>query len=318
MENEIINLSREHLKAKYKEYLLAAGLSQATIRGYLRNLYKFCGFLDANRITDFEKVDRQLFVDYQLLLARETNYWGRKNTVASQINLIKGATFFFNFLYDNDYLRKNPAKGIRYPRLPNRLPRNIITEAEASKILEQPNINTRFGFRDRTMLEVFYSTGIRHAELRKLEIPDVDIHSGSLLIREGKGGKDRYVPLGRVASQFLDNYIQHVRPFFLLDNPTNALFLSYKGKWIGKSALDFLVRKYANKAKIKKVVSCHTWRHACATHLVNRGMDIRHVQALLGHASLNTTQIYTRVAIDDLKRVIRKHHPREKQNRDLT
>lgn len=317
MENEI-NLTPEHLKAKYLESIIAAGLAKTTISAYLRNLEKFCAFMGANRITDFEKVDRQLIVDYQLLIARETNYWGRKNTVASQIGMTKGVIFFFNFLYDNNYLLYNPAKGIRYPRLPKHLPRNIITEAEASKILEQPDLHTRYGFRDRAILEVFYSTGIRHAELRNLEISDVELQSGSLLVREGKGGKDRYVPLGRVACQFLENYIQHVRPFFLVNTPTQALFLSYKGNGIKKSALDVMIRKYAKKAKIKKVVSAHTWRHACATHLVNRGMDIRHVQALLGHASLNTTQVYTRVAIEDLKRVIRKHHPREKAAKDLT
>lgn len=142
---------------------------------------------------------------------------------------------------------------------------------------------------------------------------DIDFHTGTLIVREGKGGKDRYVPVGRTACQLIENYVHHVRQFFLRDGcPTNALFVSGKGLRLGKSALDMLVRKYAKAAGIKKVISCHSWRHTCATHLINRGMDIRHVQALLGHASLDSTQIYTRVAIRDLQRVVRKFHPRER------
>lgn len=302
----------------FLESLMVTNHAPGTIREYRFALKRFFAFLESNQIKIAEEITRELLRDYQIYLAEEKNERGRIYRVAVQNNFLKGVIYLFRYLCDNDYLVKDPTRGIKYAREPKLLPRNILSQAEVRKILGQPDIHLPLGYRDRTILELLYSTGIRASEIRHIDINDINCHDGVLLIRKGKGNKDRYVPIGKSALQFIEGYMQHIRPGLLRDRVSDALFVTEAGNRLGKTALDKLIRKYAKLANIKKVVSCHTFRHTCATHLVNNGMDIRHVQALLGHASLDSTQIYTRVAIRDLKRVIKKHHPREKQNTDLT
>ncbi|OGC04436.1 hypothetical protein A2276_08700 [candidate division WOR-1 bacterium RIFOXYA12_FULL_43_27] len=308
-----MGLSIEHLAAKYIESLLIANFSRRTIGNYRGTLGKFMGYLKSYQVDSPDQITKELLQDYQAFIAGEKNKFGRNNAVKSQNNTLKIAIYFCRFMADNDFILKDPTRGIRYAREPKCLPRDILSPAEAKKILEQPDHQTPTGYRDRAILELFYSSAIRNEELRNLDLSDLDCPNATLMVRHGKGNKDRYVPIGKTACQCLEGYLCHIRPVFLRDfKPTDALFLSNRGTRIGHSCLDATIKKYARMAKLTKKVSPHTFRHTCATHLVNNGMNIRHVQALLGHASLSSTQIYTRVAISDLKRVLKKHHPREK------
>ena len=192
------------------------------------------------------------------------------------------------------------------------MPRGILTRSEARRIINAPDRSCTLGYRDKAILEVLYTTGIRKEELNNLTLNDVDYNDGFLRIIQGKGRKDRIVPLGRICCRYLENYIKSVRPELIKDPYNNHLFLSSRGNKLSKNVAWELVKKYAKKAKIKKNVSPHTFRHTCATAMLKNKADIRAVQELLGHESLDTTQVYTRVTINDLKEVHSRCHPREK------
>jgi len=219
---------------------------------------------------------------------------------------------FTSFLYERDYIVSDPGRDIQYAKIPKTLPRSILTKTEARRIIHAPDIKTALGYRDRVILEVLYTSGIRKQEVIQLTLNDVDYHDGILKIENGKGGKDRIVPLGRIACRYLENYIKSVRPELIKDPYNNHLFLSLKGNRLSKNMIWELVKKYAKKAKIKKNVHPHTFRHTCATAMLKNKADLNTIRKILGHASLNTTQIYTHLNITDLKAVHKKCHPREK------
>jgi len=165
---------------------------------------------------------------------------------------------------------------------------------------------------DRAIIEVFYSTGIRRNELINLEISDVDYHEGFVRINSGKGNKDRVVPIGKIACRYIENYVKGVRPMLVKDPRDNHLFLTINGTKISENRVWQLVKTYSRKTKIKKNITTHTFRHTCATLMLKNKANIRHIQELLGHSSLDSTQVYTSVTITDLKEVHSKCHPREK------
>jgi len=159
---------------------------------------------------------------------------------------------------------------------------------------------------------VFYSTGIRRNELINLRLPDIDYHGGFVRVNSGKGSKDRVVPIGKIACRYIENYVKGVRPMLVKDPTDNYLFLTVNGTRMSKNRVWELVKIYSKKTKIKKNITPHTFRHTCATLMLKNKANIRHIQELLGHASLDSTQVYTRVSIADLKEVHAKCHPREK------
>jgi len=173
------------------------------------------------------------------------------------------------------------------------------------------------GYRDRTILEVLYSTGIRKAELLALTVDNVNLEDELLRINHGKGARDRMTPLSTIACRFLSSYIQDIRPRLAGVNgtpyatTTDRLFLSTRARPLARTTLDTLIAKYAKAARIKKRVTCHVWRHSCATHLLQNKANLRHVQEILGHRSLVTTERYLRVTITELKEAHRQYHPRE-------
>jgi integrase/recombinase XerD len=221
---------------------------------------------------------------------------------------------FFEFLERANVIFINPAELIPEPRPSKGLPKNILSREEALKILEQPNLSTMTGVRDRAILEVFYSTGIRLEELASLTIYDADLQGAMLRVNMGKGKKDRVVPLGRHAVRFLREYVTKVRPHFTRKNRTERrLFMDAYGKPLSKQMISILVRRYARAAGIEKKVTAHTFRHTFATELVRGGADITAVQKMLGHSDLDTTQIYLRMAGVDIKAAHGKSHPRERE-----
>ena len=184
---------------------------------------------------------------------------------------------------------------------------------EICAILNAPHGDDPLVVRDRAILEMLYSTGIRNAELRNLMLFDVDCGEGQLRIRSGKGKKERSIPLGEWAQTYLERYLKESRPSFVRDPSCNLLFVSIHGKQLSASNLVWIVRKYLKKTKITKDITPHCFRHTCASHMLKGKADLRHIQELLGHASVQTTQIYTKVELSNLKEVHKKCHPREKK-----
>ena len=194
------------------------------------------------------------------------------------------------------------------PRVPRQLPKVLLSVAEVEHILNQPDVMTASGLRDRALLETFYSSAIRRMELARLALYDADLAQGTLMIRQGKGRRDRLVPLGARACAWLQRYLDEVRPVLTMRNDETALFLNDYGDPFSPSGLSSLVRHHLRHAGILQG-SCHAFRHACATHMLENGADIRFIQVLLGHAQLTTTEIYTSVSIGKLKEIHAATHP---------
>lgn len=224
---------------------------------------------------------------------------------------------FFQWLARQHYLLYNPASELELPRPEKRLPRHILTVAEVEQIINATDAfdPTGLGLRDRAMLETLYSTGMRRAELVNLRIDDVDLERGTVLIRQGKGAKDRVVPIGARACRWIEKYMYTVRPLYIDDVDSATLFLAKHGEGMQGKHLSGIVKKTIETANLERFhdthpnAACHLFRHACATHMLENGADIRYIQALLGHANLSTTEIYTQVSILQLKAVHERTHP---------
>ena len=211
-----------------------------------------------------------------------------------------------------DVILVNPCTGIPLPRQGKRLPRAVLTKDEAKALLDAPDTQTAIGIRDKAILEVFYSTGIRLEEMTQLTIHDVDHRNGFLRVNKGKFAKDRMVPLGRKACDYVREYLQQVRSEWSRANrDERALWLSFKKPHgpIKSAAIEVMVKQYGREAGLQKPVTPHIWRHTCASHLVADGANIAYVQQLLGHRSLTTTQIYTRTTITEIKETHAQAHP---------
>ena len=229
-------------------------------------------------------------------------------TSTIQIKLIAIRTLF-RFLVRRGYLLFDPSSGIELPRTDKRLPRVILSQAEARRLVTAPRGRGPLDLRDRAMLETLYGTGIRVNELIELAPADVDAQERTLRVVEGKGQKDRIVPLTRAAARAIAAYVTRGRRE-LLRPQSRWLFLGRRGGKLHRAQVGVVVKAWAKKAGIRKNVSCHTFRHSVATHLLRGRADIRQIQALLGHGSLSTTERYTHVEISDLKRVVERAHPR--------
>jgi integrase/recombinase XerD len=302
----------QNLIEKYRTHLLTRNYATRSIEDLLFNLNRFIDWLAGKGITDIAAVTKDLIRGYQTSLYEEINARGRPNTVRHQNKKLQAVKSFLKFLAENDYLPTDPSRTIAYAREPKRLPRSILTPIEARKLLHTPDTKTALGYRDRTILEVLYSSGIRKEELLNLLLTDVDYHDGFLRINAGKGNKDRVVPIGRIACRYVENYIKAVRPALIRNPYENHLFLSLRGKRLSKNMVWEIVKACSHKARITKTVSPHTFRHTCATLMLRNNANIRHIQDLLGHASLDSTQVYAHVSITDLKEVHKRCHPREK------
>jgi integrase/recombinase XerD len=300
------------LSIAYLRSLKVRNLSQRTIDHVHWMLEKFFTYLQSCNITHVDQITSQAVRDYQMTLFESLNSRGRPNSIAYQNRMLSAAKNFTKFLKDNDYIVSDPGRNVAYAKEPKRLPRGVLTPTEARKIIHAPDVKTAIGYRDRTIMEVLYSSAIRKDELNNLTLADVDYHDGFLRIIEGKGKKDRIVPIGRIACRYLENYIKSVRAELITDPYNNHLFLTLRGKRFSKNVVWELIKKYAKKAKIKKNVHPHTFRHSCATAMLKNKADIRTIQKLLGHASLDSTQVYTHLSITDLKNVHSRCHPREK------
>ena len=216
---------------------------------------------------------------------------------------------YFKWLTRENYILYNPASEIDLPRLEKRLPKHVLTQSEVETILNLPDSQTLMGIRDRAILETLYSTGIRRMEVIHINLYDIDGDRGTLMVRQGKGKKDRMVPIGERALAWIIKYRDEVRPELAMPNDDGTLFLTNLGEAFTRNRMTQLVRDYVNAANIGKSGSCHLFRHTMATLMLENGADIRFIQAMLGHANVSTTQIYTQVSIRQLKEIHTATHP---------
>lgn len=300
------------MAAAYIRSLRVRHLSGRTVTAASWKLDRFLDYLERRGINQVDRITSRTMQGYQMALYERLNRRGRPNTVAYQNGLLSTAKGFTRFLKENDYIVSDPGGKVAYAKQPQRLPRGVLTPSEARRIIHAPDTRTAIGYRDRTILEVLYSSAIRKDEINNLTLDDVDYHDGFLRIIEGKGKKDRIVPIGRIACRYLENYIRSVRTTLIKDPYNNHLFLTLRGNKFSKNVVWEVIKKYAGKAKIKKNVHPHTFRHSCATAMLKNKADIRTIQKLLGHSSLDSTQVYTHLSITDLKNVHHRCHPREK------
>jgi integrase/recombinase XerD len=289
---------------------LALHYGERTVVEYLAHVRAFLAWLDQKGL-GLTAVKRRDLQAYQTELFALRKRDGKPYSVGFQVNRLSALKSFFGFLARRQILLADPTAGLERPRLESRLPRAILSLSEARRLVEAPDTNTPTGLRDRAILETLYATGIRATELIRLSPFDVDTEEGTLRVVRGKGGKDRNVPLTRAAAAAIEAYLAEGRPKLVRSSKASRwLFVSPRGGVIYRATLAQIVRTWARRAGIKKRVSPHVFRHSVATHLLKRGADIRHIQALLGHACLSTTERYTRVEISDLKAVVKRAHPR--------
>jgi integrase/recombinase XerD len=309
---EAERLRMDLLRARFVEAMTAWNWSRKTVVSYEQNVRYFIEWLDSETdITDLAKVTPERIASYQTALLAEEKRTGERISVPTQHQRLVALRGFFGYLWREGKLLTNPASQIALPKMHRRLPQAIVTPKEALRLLDSIDTATPLGLRDRAMLELLYATGIRNAELRALTL--ADIGEGTLAIRQGKGGKDRMVPIGPVGWAVLRDYLTQARPKLASWDGAPNVFLTKNGRPLDTFAVINAVRRAARGARITKAIHPHSLRHACATHMLRGGADIRHIQKLLGHASLQTTEIYTQVEIGDLKAVHRMYHPRERR-----
>jgi integrase/recombinase XerD len=253
----------------------------------------------------YQQVRREAGVHPTMPLAA-TLSWG---TQRIYLIALKG---FCRWAVRTHRLAHDPAHGLALPRRPQTLPRTILSVEEVEAVLAQPDCTNPLGLRDRAMLEVLYSTGVRRLELLRLLLTDVDVGRGVVVIHQGKGQKDRVVPIGTRALAWVGEYLRSARPRLTVPPDRGTLFLTRRGRALRPNRLSELVHRYIAAANVGKHGSCHLFRHTMASLLLEGGADIRHIQAMLGHADLATTAIYTRVAINHLKAAHAQAHPAER------
>jgi integrase/recombinase XerD len=302
----------ETLLAKFEEYMQSRGFSARTVPDYLHNVKLFLEYLEGVGVMAIGEVDRALVADYQIRLLDQT-YRDKPISSVTKLRRLSIVRCFCGYLVKSGVLAADPTADLELPKRPKKLPKDILTKKEMGKLLEAPDLKTPLGIRDRAILEVFYSTGIRASELCNLTLHDIDLANGELRVTQGKNAKDRVVPLGEVACDYLELYLRKARKELAASSGQTILFVTKNGKKFRYTTLSFLITRLGQRAGLKKHIASHNLRHTCASHLLQGKADIRYIQEILGHRSLATTQIYTKVEIADLKKVHRHCHPRERK-----
>lgn len=289
----------------FQEYLtVELGLAKNTQLAYMRDLRLLMKSLQLKADEELLQVSRQQLIAYLVHLKQE----GRaSSTVARKLASIKA---FYRFLTAERYIRRNPAEVLEAASRGLHLPK-VLSVQEVERLLDEPNLGTLDGYRDKTMLELLYATGMRVSELVNVPMKNVDMKMQYVIVM-GKGSKERMLPLGRTALHYLEHYLSVVRPQLLHGKPDAAveLFVTGWGGPMTRERFYEIIVAYGKSAGISKRVTPHMLRHSFATHLLNNGTDLRIVQELLGHADISTTQIYTHLDVERLREVYDKTHPR--------
>lgn len=288
--------------ADYLNYVqVERGLSKNTITAYRQDLLAFCAFLAKNEKT-WQQVDHLLILAYLNELRQEH----RANTsIARMVTTLRKC---FAYLKTEGLVAHDPMLNIKPPKKAQHLPA-VLTVEEVDRLLDQPDLTTPLGIRTRALLEVLYATGLRVSELINLKMEDLHLDLG-LIQTLGKGDKERIIPIGEVAVDWIDRYLAESRPVLVKEQRTATLFVNDHGRSLSRQGVWQLIKKLVVQAGIEKDVSPHTLRHSFATHILENGADLRIVQELLGHADISTTQIYTHISKKRLSQVYDRYHPR--------
>lgn len=288
---------------RFLHYLLVErGLSQNTIEAYGHNVNRFLNFLKYKKIDNpdgLSRIDLRTFI-YFLKKKRLSPRSIARNLISIRM--------FFRFLQQEGLIELNPAEAVELPKMAKNLP-EILSLEEVERLLAQPDTQTPLGLRDRAMLEILYATGMRVSELIHLFTHQIQMEGGYVLLR-GKGSKERIVPLGGEAIHWLKRYLTESRPVLLKGKESTHLFINRSGKPMSRQQFWKSIKSYGRKGGIQKRITPHVLRHSFASHLLERGADLRSVQMMLGHVDISTTQIYTHVTGERLKKIHQRYHPR--------
>lgn len=289
-----------------EEYLkfiqIEKGLSENTIGAYRRDLKKYQLYMQEHKIAHIDFIDRQTI---QECLGSLIDQGASAKSIARFISTIRS---FHQFALREKYAAKDPTVLIETPKYEKKLP-DVLDVEEVIQLLETPDLTKNNGYRDRTILELLYATGMRVTELIQIEIDDVNLIMGFVKVF-GKGNKERIIPLGDTVIEYLDTYINTVRPQLLKKTVTNVLFLNLHGRPLTRQGIWKLIKQYGLRANITKTLTPHTLRHSFATHLLENGADLRAVQEMLGHSDISTTQLYTHVSKTQIRQMYNQFHPR--------
>jgi integrase/recombinase XerD len=278
------------------------GLARNTLEAYSRDLNAFLDFLEAEGIASLRDTSKFTVTDFIKQLHKAGL---AQRSINRALVALRG---FYRFHTREGHLDVDPLEDTELPKLGQIIP-HVLTVQDVEQLLAQPDAETTLGVRDGAMLELLYATGMRVSELCELPVSGLNLEAGFVLIK-GKGGKERVCPIGEVAMERVRNYLQEARPVLVKGRESSFLFLNNRGGRMSRQGFWKILRHYALKAGITKHLTPHTLRHSFATHLLERGADLRFIQAMLGHADIGTTQIYTHVNQEYLKQLHRKYHPR--------
>jgi integrase/recombinase XerD len=288
---------------QFLNYLLVEkGLSEKTLEAYSRDIIRYRNFLAENKTIAFSEEDTALILKH-LILLRKSGLGARSR--ARHLVAIRG---LYRFLHQEKILRHNPAKLIDLPKTSLKLP-HVLSMAEIELLLEAPDICKPHGVRDAAMLELLYAAGLRVSELINLKLQDINLEAGFVRIF-GKGSKERIVPIGMHAKEKINHYLKTARSLSLKQTSSPYLFIARAGKPMTRQGFWKLLRRHAIRIGLTKKITPHSLRHSFASHLLEGGADLRAVQVMLGHVDISTTQIYTHVTREHLKKLHKKFHPR--------
>ncbi len=305
---------------RFLEWSAAVGLSDQTVISRKRALNRFAAWCHERDLDRPHDITKPILERYRRHLFHYRKANGEPLSFATQQQRLIPIKAFFKWLSKENHILYNPASELELPKVHKRLPKAILSADEVERILNQAQLHGELGIRDRAIIETLYSSGIRRMELVNLTLFDVDLKNGTLMVREGKGKKDRMVPLGQRACTWIERYRDEIRPGLVIEPDDGTLFLHETGEPLRNNRLTDLVKKHIAAAGIGKPGACHLFRHSMATLMLDNGADIRHIQAILGHSQLSTTEIYTQVSIRKLKAVHALTHPagrpRERREQD--
>ena len=312
-----MNSDFEKARQEVLRDLVARNYAPATVDQNEQYLGYFFRFLERQGVNDLKEVGRETLKSYQLELAQGKTAKGKPYSWGTKCGYFQPVRRLFDYLEKTQQIFLNPAELIRDPRPESRLPKNIMSEEQVESILSLPDLGTPIGYRDKTIMEIFYSTGIRLSEMINLKPGDCDLEGGVLRVC-GKGFKDRVVPIGGKAVEFLKTYIEQVRPRFIhSEEAPTQLWLTKKVRMpLSKTMLQINVRHYGRRAGIPFPVTPHAFRHTFATHLIKNGAEVAAVSKMMGHSSVKITQIYTHLTQVDVKKAHVETHPRERETKE--
>jgi integrase/recombinase XerD len=297
----------------FQEWGEVTGLSKDTTRRREAALRRFVHWCDERDLKSPKEITKPILERYQRHLYYYRKSDGQPLSHGSQLSMLTPLKAFFKWLTRENHILYNPASEMELPKKLRRLPKTILSLDELETIFNQTDVQSGEGLRDRAIMELLYSTGMRRMELVNLTLYDIDYTRRIVMIRQGKYGKDRFIPVGERALQWVAKYQNDIRPELVIGHENGTLFLTGKGEAFRRGAMAGRVKRYIVQAGLDVQGSCHLFRHAMATHMLENGADVRYIQAMLGHEDLNTTQIYTQVSIKKLAEIHAATHPAKMQ-----